>query len=137
MARDRRKIVVPLRGICAVGLMRSFTVLALRMGLGESQIITRSKLRAISAWMLGWAQLDNDPEYSRVYAHRQHADRLRSRNGYPEAAILARASGGVYEYTPAPFPLRYIVFIGAKKHLVLGLSSHVGPPQRSNSFATG
>src|SRR5262245_32212580 len=23
--------------------------------------------------MLGWAQLDNDPEYSRVYAQRQHA----------------------------------------------------------------
>jgi hypothetical protein len=27
--------------------------------------------------------------------------------------------------------------IGAKKHLVLGVSLHTGPPQRSNSFATG
>src|SRR5215467_9622449 len=27
----------------------------------------------------------------------------------------------------------YEEFIGAKKHLVLGLLSHIGPPQRSNS----
>src|SRR5262249_31764965 len=27
--------------------------------------------------------------------------------------------------------------IGAKKHLVFGLSSYTGPPQRSNSFAIG
>jgi len=31
----------------------------------------------------------------------------------------------------------YEEFIGAKKHLVLGLSSHTGPPQGSNSFAIG
>jgi hypothetical protein len=31
----------------------------------------------------------------------------------------------------------YEEFIGAKKHLVLGLLSHTGPPQRSNSFAIG
>jgi hypothetical protein len=31
----------------------------------------------------------------------------------------------------------YVEFIGAKKHLVLGLSSHIGPPQGSNSFAIG
>jgi hypothetical protein len=30
----------------------------------------------------------------------------------------------------------YIEFIGAKKHLVLGLLSHTGP-RRSNSFAIG
>jgi len=31
----------------------------------------------------------------------------------------------------------YEEFIGAKKHLVLGLLSHTGPPQRSRSFAIG
>ena len=31
----------------------------------------------------------------------------------------------------------YQEFIGAKKHLVLGLSSQTGPPQRSNPFAIG
>ena len=33
--------------------------------------------------------------------------------------------------------LDYQESIGAKKHLVLGLSSQTGPPQRSNSFVTG
>jgi hypothetical protein len=33
--------------------------------------------------------------------------------------------------------LDYEEFVGAKKHLVLGLLSQTGPPQRSNSFATG
>src|SRR5262245_6747400 len=43
---------------------------------------------------------------------------------------LARAHASL------PF-LDYEEFIGAKKHLVLGLLSQTGPPQRSNSFATG
>ena len=31
----------------------------------------------------------------------------------------------------------YVEFIGAKKHLVLGLSSYTGPLQGSPTFATG
>ena len=31
----------------------------------------------------------------------------------------------------------YVEFIGAKKHLVLGLSSHTGPLQGSATFANG
>jgi hypothetical protein len=44
----------------------------------------------------------------------------------------------VYEFTPEDYEeFIYEEFIGAKKHLVLGVSPHTGAPQRSNSFAIG
>ena len=37
----------------------------------------------------------------------------------------------------ACFDVRYEGFIGAKKHLVLGSLSYIGPPQGKNSVAIG
>src|SRR5215471_5582559 len=48
-----------------------------------------------------------------------------------EPTVAARAVAAPFSF------LGYQEFIGAKKHLVLALLSHTGPPQRSNSFAIG
>src|SRR5262245_55813784 len=55
----------------------------------------------------------------------------------PWIMFEAGAISKVVEEGPVRAVPDYVEFIGAKKHLVLGLSSHAGPPQGSNSFSIG
>jgi hypothetical protein len=53
------------------------------------------------------------------------------------ATVIARGSEEIVGEVGIRAVPDYVEFIGAKKHLVLGLSSHAGPPQGSNSFSIG
>jgi hypothetical protein len=73
-----------------------------------------------------------------TFGHHKHRTRTHGYAATREAAMVAFAKSWRRERLSAiAAVLDYEEFIGAKKHLVLGSLSYIGPPQGKNSVAIG